>query len=152
MSVKGFLCLWALIFAAVCQASEPIKDKDEFEAEYVSCIQTGFANGCWVRTLSEHSLPWVEDESKVLHDSEAAYIKWLEGKSIYKIHPGIKEIKGVVYDNRSYLLEREDGAVVAIWISFRQAKGKWYIYEVMASSNDEFIRTAIGMTRPRESR
>ena len=152
MSVKGFLCLGPLIFAAVCQASEPIEDKENFESDYVSCIQTSFANGCWSKTLSGHSLPWVDDEGKILHDSESAYMTWLEGKSVYKVHSGIKETKGEIYDNRSYLLEREDGAVAAIWISFRQVKGKWYIYEVMASSDDGFIRTAVGMTRPREGR
>lgn len=145
-------CIGVLIFAAGCHASEPIKDKNSFESQYVRCMQVGFANGCWIKTLSGHALPWVDNEDKILRDSEAAFIKWLEGKSVYKIHPGTKEVRAEVYDNRSYVLERDDGAVVAIWISFRQAKGEWFVSEVMASSNDAFIRTAIGMTQPHESK
>ncbi|WP_024671572.1 hypothetical protein [Pseudomonas tremae] len=138
------------MFSALSQAAEPIKDKDKFEAEYVKCMQTGFADKCWTKTLSGHAAPWVDNEEKVLRDAEAAYVSWLQGQGIYKVHPGLKEIKAEVFDNRSYLLERDDGAGAAVWISFRQAKGKWYVYEVMASSADEFIRTALGMTRPRE--
>lgn len=146
------MLVWGLFFATVCQASEPIADRDRFESEYVRCMQKAFEYGCWVKTLSGHALPWVDDESKVLAKSEAAFTQWLEGKRIYKVHPGIKEIKGGVFDNRSYLLERDDGAVVAVWFSLRQFKGNWYVYEVMASSNDEFIRDAVGMTRPKEGK
>lgn len=138
------------LFSALSQAAEPINDKDRFEAEYVACMQSGFADKCWTKLLSGHAVPWVDNEGKILQDAEAAYVSWLQGQGIYKVHPGLKEVKGEVFDNRSYLLERDDGAVAAVWISFRQAQGKWYIHEVMASSADEFVRTAVGMTRPRE--
>lgn len=113
-------------------------------------MQAGFADKCWTKILSGHAAPWVENEEGVLRDAEAAYVSWLQGQEVYKVHPGIKEIRAEIFDNRSYVLERDDGAVAAIWISFRQAKGKWYVNAVMASSADEFVRTAVGMTRPRE--
>lgn len=143
--------LYGLAFlSTISQASEPIKDKNKFEDQYINCIESSFKDNCWIKILSGHALPWAENEEKVLKNSQEAYITWLEGKKIYKVHPAIREIKGEVFDNRSYLLERDDGALVSVWFSFRKVKEQWYVYEVMASSSDEFIRTAIDMKRPHE--
>lgn len=79
-----------------------------------------------------------------------AYVQWLEGQSVYKVHLGPKETKGEVFDNRGYLVEREDGALVGLWVSLRQVKGQWFVLEILGSSSDEFIRTSMGIDRPRE--
>ena len=150
-AVLKFKILFALaLVSGVCQASEPIKNKDKFESEYLGCIQSGFANDCWVKVFSGHSIPWAKAEDRVLVNSAGAYKAWLEGQPVYKVHMGPKEVKGEVYDNRSYLLERDDGAVVGMWISFRQVRGQWYVSEILGSSTDEFIRSALGITRPHE--
>lgn len=143
---------WAVValFCGAGQAAEPIANKDKFEAAYIRCIESGFANDCWIKVFAGHSIPWADGEQRLLTASSGAYIQWLEGKSIYKVHLGPKEIKGEVYDNRSYLVERDDGAVVGMWMSFRQVKGQWFVSEMLGSSSDEFIRTAMGINRPRE--
>lgn len=138
------------MFSALCQAAEPIGDKEKFEADYVKCIQSGFSNGCWIKVFSGHSIPWADGEERRLRTSEAAYKEWLDGQSVYKVHLGTKEIKGEIYDNRSYVVERDDGSVVGLWMSFRQVKGKWYFGEMLGSSSDEFIRTSLGIKRPQE--
>jgi hypothetical protein len=148
--MKGLWGCGFFLLATISYASEPIQNKERFEAEYIKCIKSGFSDSCWIKTLSGHALPWAENEEQVLASNNASYIKWLDGQSVYKVHPGIKEVKAEVFDNRSYVLERDDGAAVAVWISFRQVKGQWYIHEVLGSSDDEFIRTAVGIVRPRE--
>lgn len=85
-----------------------------------------------------------------MQTASSAYIQWLEGHAVYKVHPGPREIKGEVFDNRGYLLERDDGALVGLWVSFRQVKGQWFVLEILGSSSDEFIRTSMGINRPRE--
>lgn len=145
--------LWLFSFFLFClasEASEPIQDVDMFEADYLRCIKSGFADGCWTKTFLGHALPWEENELSVLRTNESAYVKWLDGQKIYKIYPGIKEVKAEIFQNRSYVLERDDGAAVALWISYWQVKSKWYIHEVLGSSDDEFVRSAVGMTRPQE--
>ncbi len=140
----------AAMISTFCHAAEPIKDKDRFEADYLACIQAGFKNNCWVNVFSGHSIPWADGEAKSLRASEAAYKEWLGDQAMYKVHIGSKEIKGEIYDNRSYVMERDDGSAVGLWISFRQVKGKWYFGELLGSSSDEFIRTSLGIKRPQE--
>jgi len=133
-----------------CQAGEPILNKDKFEADYVRCIESGFAKSCWASTLSGHFVPWAKHDAELLASSEEGYTKWLDGQPMYKVHPGIKEVKGEVFDNRSYLLERDDGNVVGLWISYRQVKGKWYLGEIIGVSSDEFVRAILNMTDPQK--
>lgn len=143
--------VWAAaLFCGMSQAAEPIANKEKFEADYIRCVQSGFAGNCWVKAFTGHSVPWADGEEQRLMTASSAYIQWLDGHPVYKVHPGPKEIKGEVFDNRGYLLERDDGALVGLWVSFRQVKGQWFVLEILGSSSDEFIRTSMGINRPRE--
>ena len=91
----------------------------------------------------------VKTPSELIQRSEQAYTGWLDGKSVYKAHFGIKELKGEIFDNRSYIIERDDGIVVGVWVSYRQIKGQWYVADIIGAPNDDAIRAMLNMTNPR---
>ena len=147
--VRALLLLTVAFFSSLCLAGEPIPDKDKFEAQYVKCIESGLLKGCWSSVFAGHFVPWAKKETELLSSAEAGYTHWLDGQSVYKVHRGIKELKGEVFDNRSYVIERDDGNVVGLWVGLRQVKGKWYVGEIVGVSSDEFLRNILNMTDPR---
>ncbi|MGX1174378.1 hypothetical protein [Pseudomonas sp. R151218B TE3479] len=146
--MKEILFCSVAMFSSLSYAGEPIGDKDAFESSYVKCIESEFSGGCWPKIFSGHFAPWVKQETELLEKSEAAYTNWLGGQKTYKVHRGIKEIRGEIFDNRSYLIERDDGVVVGLWITFREVKGRWFLSNIAGAPSDEAIRAILNMTNP----
>ncbi|WP_248795635.1 hypothetical protein [Pseudomonas sp. MWU13-2105] len=147
MLKKAVFCLSLLATASSAYSNDAIAYKDEFENQYVQCIKDKLAEGCWDKVFSGHFDPWQTKEKDLISKSQTALSAWIGKHDIYKVHLGPKETKGEIFENRAYLIERDDGQLVGIRIGFRQVKGQWYVSELMGSPDEAFIRSIINMPK-----
>jgi len=147
MLKKAVFCLSLLATASSAYANEAIAYKDEFETQYVQCIQSKLASECWDKVFSGHFDPWQAKEKELISKSQSVLSAWIGQHDLYKVHLGVKETKGEVFENRTYLIERDDGALVGLHVGFRQVKGEWFVYELMSGSDDAFIRSILHMPK-----
>ncbi len=146
---KMVVVLSGLLLASACVAGERIKDKDVLERDYLSCMADGFKNKCLSSVLGGHFDPWTkaDDEAKILANTEAFLQRWIGGKGIYGVHRASAQVKADVFDNRVYLVERDDGELAAFNVGFRKVKGDWFIYELEGGTSDKFIRGLLDMPK-----
>lgn len=147
MFKNAIFCLSLLATASSAYANEAIAYKDEFENQYVQCIEKKLAADCWNKVFAGHFDQWQTNEKDLISKSQGALSSWIGQHDIYKIHLGPKETKGEIFENRAYLIERDDGRLVGIHIGFRQVKGQWYVSELMGSPDEAFIRSIINMPK-----
>ncbi|WP_191488491.1 hypothetical protein [Pseudomonas sp. FEN] len=145
MLKKAFFCLSLLATASSAHANEAIAYKDEFENQYVQCIQDKLASDCWGKVFSGHFEPGQLKEKELIAKSQGVLSTWIGKHDLYKVHLGPKETKGEVFENRAYLIERDDGQLVGVYVGFRQIKGEWFVYELMSGADDTFIRSILHM-------
>jgi hypothetical protein len=132
-------------FSTNAMANEPITDKDAFEKQYIDCIISGATNNCFVSTFSNHRDPHSKDLDEALEWVNKYYKEKIAFPPVYKIHVIEKTIKAEVFDNRSYLIERDNGSLVGFYISFRRIKDKWYVFTFKFGDMDEFVYSLLGM-------
>ncbi len=147
MLKKAVFCLSLLATASAACANEAIAYKDEFESQYVQCIQGKLASDCWDKVFSGHFEPSQSKEKELIAKSQSVLSAWIGQHDIYKVHLSPKETKGEVFENRTYLIERDDGALVGLYVGFRQVKGEWFVYELMGGADDAFIRSILHMPK-----
>ncbi|NWA25171.1 hypothetical protein HX870_30785 [Pseudomonas gingeri] len=147
MLKKAIFCLSLLATASSAYANEAIAYKDEFEGQYVQCIEDKLDSDCWNKVFSGHFDNWQLKEKDLISKSQTALSTWIGKHDIYKVHLSPKETKGEVFENRAYLIERDDGQLMGLHIGFRQIKGQWYVYELMTDTDDAFIRAILNMPK-----
>lgn len=133
------------LFTSNAIAQNSIKDLDKLESEYLKSIRADFADKCWQNTIGGHFDKGQSKPDAIAAASQEAFTGWIEGKSIYKIHPVAHEVKADLFDNRSYILERNDGALLALEMGFRNRLGEWYIYLLHAGPDDKMVRKVLNM-------
>ena len=147
MFKNAVFCLSLLASASCAYANDAIAYKDEFENQYVQCIENTLAADCWSKAFSGHFDKWQNNEKALISKSQTALSAWLGQHQIYKIHLNPKETKGEVFENRAYLIERDDGQLIGLHIGFRQVQGQWYVSELLANADDAFIRSLLDMPK-----
>ncbi|MEF9672841.1 hypothetical protein QNM99_13655 [Pseudomonas sp. PCH446] len=86
MFKKAVFCLSLLATASSACASEAIAYKDEFENQYIQCIENKLAADCWNKAFSGHFDKWQTKEKALISKSQIALAAWLGQHEIYKIH------------------------------------------------------------------
>ncbi|WP_434603091.1 hypothetical protein J3P85_07120 [Pseudomonas sp. Z1-12] len=138
----------ALGTTSTAYANSRIANIDSLESSYVKCIETRFENNCWDKAFIGHFDKWQKNETTIITKSQEAYLAWLDGHSVYKVHiiPSVK--RAGVFENRNYLVERDDGEVIGLHVGYRKVLGSWYIYALQGGSDDTFIRSILDMPAP----
>ncbi|MBV6749434.1 hypothetical protein KV580_03940 [Pseudomonas chlororaphis] len=147
MFKKAVFCLSLLATASSAYANDAIAYKDELENQYSQCIENKLASDCWSKAFSGHFDKWQTKEKDLISKSQNTLSAWLGQHEIYKIHLTPKETKGEVFENRAYLIERDDGQLIGLHIGFRQVQGQWYVSELQANTDDAFIRSILDMPK-----
>lgn len=140
-----FLLSAAVISGA--SANEKIPDTEEFEKQYIQCIESGFKSDCFSKTFSGHFDSYYKNPEKAPSSTVEYFQKWLNGKSVYKVHVASKVLKAGIFDNRSYLIERSDGAISGIFIGLRKVTGDWYVYDIQGGVTDSYVRGILNMPK-----
>jgi hypothetical protein len=141
----GLSIVVGLVFSAVAMASEPIVDKDAFEKRYIDCIMSGAKDNCLVSIFSNHRDPQFRDQDGVFERLNKYYLEKIASPSVYKVHVIEKTMKAGIFDNRSYLIERDNGSLAGFYVSFRNIKGKWFMFAFKFNNSDEFVYKLLGM-------
>ncbi|MDQ0126542.1 hypothetical protein J2W17_005528 [Pseudomonas lini] len=121
---------------------------DSLESSYVRCIESRFENSCWDKAFIGHFDKWQKNETTIITKSQEAYLAWLDGRSVYKVHLGPSVKRAGVFENRNYLIERDDGEVIGLHVGYRKILGSWYVYALQGGPDDKFIRSILDMPAP----
>ncbi|MDR3055027.1 MAG: hypothetical protein LBU53_06440 [Zoogloeaceae bacterium] len=131
--------------AALAGESVPIEDKDAFEKQYLDCIVSGARDNCLVSIFSNHLDPQFTNQDVIVDRFSRYYQEKMATPSVYKVHLIEKTIKAEVFDNRSYLIERDNGSLVGFYVSFRSIKDKWFVFTFKVSNTEEYVFKLLGM-------
>ncbi|WP_434563047.1 hypothetical protein [Pseudomonas sp. Z4-20] len=139
------VALWNI---SAAHANSEISNIDSFEKSYVSCIGTRFKDKCWDKAFVGHFDKWQKNEATIISKSQEAYLAWLNGHTVYKVHIGPSVQRAGVFESRSYLIERDDGEIIGLQVGYRKIVGSWYIYALQGGPDDKFIRSILDMPAP----
>lgn len=106
------LVVMALGNISPANANSKVANIDSFESSYVRCIETRFDNNCWEKSFIGHFDKWQNNETMIITKSREAYLAWLDGHSVFKVHIGPSDKRAGVFESRNYLIERDDGEVI----------------------------------------
>jgi hypothetical protein len=144
---QGLGLLVGLAFSVVAAAaSEPIKDRDAFEKQYIACIKSGLKNDCFLSLSLKHMVPRTprEDEEKLKKLNNMLKERFAErfaNLGIYDVHVSDKVMTAGISEYRTYFLERKgDGAMAACGVVFHKILGEWYIFTFLWSDSEEKVR------------
>lgn len=84
----------------------------------------------------------------IITKSREAYLAWLDGHSVFKVHVGPSDKRAGVFESRNYLIERDDGEVIGLHVGYRKVVGSWYVYSLQGGTDDNFIRSILDMPAP----
>jgi hypothetical protein len=146
---QGLGLLAGLAFSVVAAAaSEPVKDRDAFEKQYIACMKSGFKNDCFLSLSLRHMSPYTtsrEDEEKIKKFNEELKEKFA-GFGIYDVHILDKVMAAGITERRTYILERGgDGAVAVCRVVFRKTLGEWYVFAFQWNESDEEVRKLLNL-------
>lgn len=147
MKEYGLAFLLGTLFSLGASANEKISDTNEFEKQYTQCIESSFTSNCFSKIFSDHFDTYYKNPEKAPSSTVDYYKKWLGEKKVYKVHVASRVIKAGIFDNRSYLIERSDGALAAIFIGLRKVKGDWYVYNIEGGVTDSYVRAILDMPK-----
>lgn len=145
--LKMILAYFAFVGSLAAYGGESISGLDKFESQYSGCIGDGFKEGCLRDVFAGHFDPRYKGEVELIGNTERFYLAWLQGHSIYKVHFARRDEFSDLFEVRNYLVERSDGALAGLVVSFRRIKGEWYVYDIQGGITDEFIRNMLNMQR-----
>lgn len=143
--VSLMLCLAA---TQSVHANEKIENLDAFEGKYLECIKEGLVDKCFSKILAGHFNVFFEGSEKYLTNAERSLTTWIGGRPVYAVHPASIVRLGEVFENRAYLIERDDGQLIGLLVGFRKMHGDWYVYDLQGGVEDTFIRRLLKMPRP----
>lgn len=143
-----FVVLMALGNISTAYANSMVANIDSLEISYIKCIEMRFENDCWDKAFIGHFDKWQKNETTIITKSQEAYLAWLDGRSVYKVHIGPSDKRAGVFENRNYLIERDDGEVIGLHVGYRKVLGSWYIYALQGGPDDKFIRSILDMPAP----
>lgn len=142
------LVVMALGNISPANANSKVANIDAFESSYVRCIETRFDNNCWEKSFIGHFDKWQNNETMIITKSREAYLAWLDGHSVFKVHVGPSDKRAGVFESRNYLIERDDGEVIGLHVGYRKVVGSWYVYSLQGGTDDNFIRSILDMPAP----
>jgi hypothetical protein len=140
--LAGFICLNVM-------ASEPIKDRDAFEKQYIECMKKGFGNDCFfslfVNRMVPPDTPDVPERIKKIND----HLKGrLANSRVYDVYVVDKMMTAGIAESRNYLIELEgDGGLIGCRVFFRRILGKWYVYSFVWLEDEESIQKMLNFQK-----
>jgi hypothetical protein len=130
---------------AIAGESVPIEDRDAFEQQYIECIMSGAKDNCMVLIFSSLPVPRNKDKGEIVEMLNKYYLKEIAHQPVYKVHVIERVMKAGVFDNRSYLIERDDGSLVGLYVSFRNIKDKWFVFKFTLNLSYGYIFKLLDM-------
>jgi hypothetical protein len=130
---------------AIAGESVPIEDRDAFEQQYIECIMSGAKDDCLISIFSGRLAPQFADQDKIVNGLNKYYLEKIASPSAYKVHVIDKIMKAGIFDNRSYLIERDDGSLIGFYVSFRKTKEKWFVFSFRFNSSEDYVLKLLSM-------
>ncbi|MDR3087393.1 MAG: hypothetical protein LBU45_05515 [Azoarcus sp.] len=150
------LVKWGLGFLAglVCagaMASEPIKDKDAFEKQYIECFMKNGANDCFFSIFRGHVDPNIGNADELSKKGNAFLKERLLTFGVYKVHILRKTVRADFFDERTYIIEYNNGTFGCFRVLFRKFLGGWYLFTYEWVGSDADIYKALQLETKFES-
>ena len=138
-----YLLLVAGLTISVATYSQPINDIDEFQSKIDKCIKGGSSDVCLNKLLPQHFPPGNEEMLKSVPQLSSLLVKWLNGDTVYAVHP-IKSVKvGNLHERRINVIEADKGGFMVLDTTYIRLRGNLYLLKFNLSSTDETIRALL---------
>jgi hypothetical protein len=144
---QGLGLLAGLTFSAVAAAaSEPIKDRDAFEKQYIPCMKSGFKDDCFLSLFLRHTVSNIQNKEETMKKVNVKLKERFTNFRVYDVHVLDKVTTGGITERRTYILEREgDGDVIACRVIFRKTLGEWYVFSFQWNESEENLRKLLNL-------
>lgn len=141
------LATFAICFISLTSYADTLSDLDKLESQHLSCINKSFKKECLHKTLSGHWDPSNKHGETNILTVQKYFTDWIDGHSVYRTHSVRKEAFSDLFEVRSYILERDDGDLAGLIVTFRRIKEGWYAFDLQGGTSDDFIRYTLKMPR-----
>lgn len=136
--IVGLLCSLLSSFA---YAGESISDLAEFDARISGCLSKfSKTSRCAENILAEYIVPGSEAQlAPVASQLDDFMTKWLNGQSVFAIHPIATKKTGDVFQTKTYLIEDDMGNLMIFRYSVLKRLGKWHVFSFAINSSSDAI-------------
>jgi hypothetical protein len=135
-----YLLLVAGLAMSSAAYSQPINDIDEFQSTVDKCIKGTSPDVCLNKLLPQYYPPGNEGMLKTIPQVSSLLVKWLNGDTVYAIHP-IKTVKvGNLHERRIHVIEGNEGGFMVLETAYIRLRGNLYLRKFNLSSTDETVR------------
>lgn len=135
--------LSALLMTSIASA-EPVSNPDALEKGLVACLMEKTKVGSCAETeLSTKVLPGNEKLVAVARQLDGMMKQWLDGETVFQVHPIATDKRGEIFEKRIYLVEDTSGSFMVFSVTLLKRLGDWYVWKFEISSTKEAIESLL---------